>query len=259
MTIHSDPDTNHSAARHRAVSVIVLTGLSLAILTALEVMLAGFGSRWGWWHFRAGFMMLQWGGYGGLLAAAVSLIGAVSAGYTHLRRELIASLAGFLIALTIVSILWSWKQTALRVPPIHDITTDMDNPPAFLAILPIRADADNPAGYAGPEIAAQQKKGYPNLGPLNLLLSPAKAFEKALSAADKMCWKIVASNPAEGRIEATDTTFWFGFKDDIVVRITPTADGSRIDVRSVSRVGRSDVGTNAKRIGNYLRKVMEHE
>jgi uncharacterized protein (DUF1499 family) len=94
---------------------------------------------------------------------------------------------------------------------------------------------------------------------LTFPLRPAQAFEKALSAADKMCWKIVESNPAEGRIEATDTTFWFGFKDDIVVRITPTADGSRIDVRSVSRVGRSDVGTNARRIEKYIRKVMRNE
>jgi len=220
--------------------------------------LAGFGSRWHWWHFRTGFTMLQWGGYGALLATAVSLIGAILAGTTHLRRGLVASLAGLLIALIVASVLWSWKQTALRVPPIHDITTDTDNPPAFAAILPLRADAANPAEYGGPEIAAQQKKGYPNLAPLTLPLPPAQAYEIARSAADKMCWKIVASNPAEGRIEATDTTFWFGFKDDIIIRITPTSDGSRIDVRSVSRVGRSDVGTNAKRIEKYLRKVIRN-
>jgi uncharacterized protein (DUF1499 family) len=246
------------AARSRAVSAIALTGFGLAVLTAIAVILAGLGSRWGWWHFRTGFEILQWSGYGGLLAAAVSLIGVVSAGTTHLRRGLIASLAGILIALIVVSVLWSWKQTALRVPPIHDITTDTDHPPVFVAILPLRADAANPAEYGGPEIAAQQKKGYPNLAPLALPLPPAQAFENALSAADKMCWKIVESNPAEGRIEATDTTFWFGFKDDIVVRVTPTADGSRIDVRSVSRVGRSDVGTNAKRIEKYLRKVIRN-
>jgi uncharacterized protein (DUF1499 family) len=70
-----------------------------------------------------------------------------------------------------------------------------------------------------------------------------------------MGWQIVDANASEGRIEATDTTFWFGFKDDIVIRVAATSGGSRIDVRSVSRVGRSDVGTNAKRIRCYLKRL----
>jgi len=258
MTVHSGKET-FPTARSRMFSTIAFTGLGLAVITALAVMMAGFGNRWGWWHFRTGFAILQWGAYAGLCAAAVSFIGAVSAGFDHIRRGLIASLSGLLIALIMVTVLWSWKQTALRVPPIHDITTDTDQPPAFVAILPLRAGADNPAAYGGPAIAAQQRKGYPHLAPLTLHLPPAQVFQKALSAAYEMGWKIVDSNPAGGRIEATATTFWFGFKDDIVVRITPTAGGSRIDVRSVSRVGRSDVGTNARRIENYFRKVMDEK
>jgi uncharacterized protein (DUF1499 family) len=70
-----------------------------------------------------------------------------------------------------------------------------------------------------------------------------------------MGWEIVDSDPERGRIEATATTFWFGFKDDVVVRVRPASEGSRIDVRSVSRVGRSDVGTNAERIEEYLEKL----
>ncbi|MBI3803639.1 MAG: DUF1499 domain-containing protein [Nitrospirae bacterium] len=84
---------------------------------------------------------------------------------------------------------------------------------------------------------------------------PDQAFDKALAAARSSGWKLVDARKEEGRIEATDTTFWFGFKDDIVVRITPADPGSRIDVRSVSRVGKSDVGTNARRIQKYLRKL----
>lgn len=246
---------NKLAARSRTVSVVALTGFGLAVLTALAVALAGLGSRWGWWHFRTGFTILQWGGYGGLLAAAVSLVGIVAARPGGARRGFIPAVAGLIIALVVAGVPWQWKQTALRVPPIHDITTDTENPPAFVAILPLRADAANPAAYGGPEITAQQHKGYPDLGPLNLHVPPAQAFEKALAAARDMCWKIVDSNPAEGRIEATDTTFWFGFKDDIVVRIAQSNGGSRIDVRSVSRVGRSDVGTNARRIQKFLKKV----
>jgi uncharacterized protein (DUF1499 family) len=139
---------------------------------------------------------------------------------------------------------------------IHDITTDTETPPAFVAILPLRAGAPNLADYGGPEITAQQRTSYPDLGPLTLQVPPAQAFTLAFAVEQEMGWEIVANEPAEGRIEATDTTFWFGFKDDVVVRITPAGSGSRIDVRSVSRVGKSGVGTNAKRITEYLRRIV---
>jgi uncharacterized protein (DUF1499 family) len=138
---------------------------------------------------------------------------------------------------------------------IHDITTDTETPPVFVAILPLRAGTPNTAEYGGPEVAAQQRTGYPDLKPLTLTIPPAQAFPHALAVAREMGWEIAANEPAEGRIEATDATFWFGFKDDVVVRITPAGSGSRIDVRSVSRVGRSDVGKNAERITEYLERI----
>jgi len=245
-------------SRKRFESRIAFAGLGLAFLTALVVILAGLGSREGWWNFRTGFMLLQWGGYLGLIAAGISLGAAMAAWTRRSRRALIAAGTGIVIALVIVGTLWQWKQTALRVPPIHDITTDTENPPVFVAILPLRADAPNPATYGGPEIAAQQRRGYPDLAPLTVSVPPARAFEIAQAAANDLCWKIVDSDADKGRIEATATTFWFGFKDDIVVRIQPVDGGSRIDVRSVSRVGRSDVGTNAKRIQRFLEKVRRH-
>ena len=105
----------------------------------------------------------------------------------------------------------------------------------------------------------QQRAGYPDLGPLVLQAPPQQAFARALAAARDMGWEVVATEPGDGRIEATTTTFWFGFKDDVVVRVTPADGGSRIDVRSVSRVGRSDVGTNAKRIKTYLARIQHSE
>jgi uncharacterized protein (DUF1499 family) len=84
---------------------------------------------------------------------------------------------------------------------------------------------------------------------------PARAFDRALDAARGLGWEIVGVEPAEGRIEATDTTFWFGFKDDVVVRIRPEGSRSRIDVRSLSRVGRSDVGANARRIRRFVERL----
>ena len=104
-------------------------------------------------------------------------------------------------------------------------------------------------------IAAQQQAAYADLRPIVLNVSLEQAFSKALATARDMGWEIVEAKPAEGRIEATDTTFWFGFKDDVVVRVVPADQGSRIDVRSVSRVGKSDVGTNARRIRAYLERM----
>jgi uncharacterized protein (DUF1499 family) len=145
---------------------------------------------------------------------------------------------------------------ARLLPPIHDITTDLDDPPAFEAILPLRAGAPNPAAYGGPEVAAAQRAGYPDLAPLRLNASVPEAYRRALAAARGMGWDIVAADSAAGRIEATATTRWFGFKDDVVVRVRAAGAGARVDVRSVSRVGRSDVGTNARRIREYLGRVV---
>jgi uncharacterized protein (DUF1499 family) len=146
-------------------------------------------------------------------------------------------------------------QQARRVPPIHDITTDLERPPQFVAVLPLRASAANPATYGGPEVAEAQRRAYPDIKPLMLSLSPGAAYSLALASARSMGWDLVASDSAAGRIEATATTTWFGFKDDVVVRIRPTAGGSRIDVRSVSRLGKSDVGAIAKRIRSYLSEI----
>ena len=119
----------------------------------------------------------------------------------------------------------------------------------------MRAGAPNTATYGGAELARTQSGAYPDLGPHRIDAAPARAFERALQAARAMGWEIVAADAAAGRIEATDTTFWFGFKDDVVVRVEADGSGSRVDVRSVSRVGASDVGTNAKRIRAYLRAL----
>jgi uncharacterized protein (DUF1499 family) len=148
-------------------------------------------------------------------------------------------------------------QKVLGVPAIHDITTDTDNPPGFVDVVPLRqaAGAVNPPEYLGEAVAVQQRKAYPDIAPLDLTGAPAESFMRAAATARAMGWEIVAEKPAEGRIEATAVTPWFGFKDDIVIRVAAIASGSRIDVRSKSRVGRGDVGANAARIRAYLAKL----
>jgi uncharacterized protein (DUF1499 family) len=237
---------------------VAVLGFVLAVVAAVAAVSSGLGSRADLWSFRAGFQILRWAAWGGLAAAVLSLLGLVLAfGDRSARRgrALLLGTTGLVIGLVVVWVPWSWKQRADSVPPIHDITTDLADPPAFEAVLPLRADAPNPSEYGGDSIAAQQREAYPDLAPLTLDLPLDAAFRRALEAARDMGWEIADSDPARGRIEATATTPWFGFKDDVVVRVRPEGGTSRVDVRSVSRVGRSDVGTNARRIREYLEQL----
>lgn len=243
---------NEQAGQPLITAFLPAAGCALAIFAGCASALAGFGHRWGWWHYRTGFTILKAAAYAGIAAAAVSLLGLILTRPHLLRQGVVLSLAGAFIGLLTASIPWSWLRTVKQVPAIHDISTDTEDPPRFAAVLPLRKDAANPAEYGGPDIAALQQKGYPDIAPRRFPAPPNRAFERALLAARAMGWEIVDASPGELRIEATDRTFWFGFKDDVVIRITPEEGGSRIDVRSLSRVGSSDVGTNAKRIRAYL-------
>ena len=227
--------------------------LALAIIAVVMLLAAGVGTRLSLWDFGTGFGVMRWAAFAGLAAAVCAVIMLL---LPRLRRAHSVTLViALLLGLGTAFVPWNNLRLAKTVPPIHDISTDTTNPPAFVAILPLRADAANSAVYGGAEIARQQLAAYPDVRPLQMALPPAQAFDRALQAAQAMGWKIVASDPAAGRIEATATTLWFGFKDDVVVRVQPSDNGSRIDVRSESRVGKSDVGTNAQRIRAYLAKL----
>jgi uncharacterized protein (DUF1499 family) len=155
------------------------------------------------------------------------------------------------LALACLAVPFLFQRRVKQLPMIHDISTDTEDPPAFVAALPLRAGAANPPEYAGAEAAAKQHAAYPDIQPIELADPPVRAFERALATARAQGWEIVAEVPAEGRIEAVATTTFFGFKDDVVIRIRPHGSGSRLDVRSKSRVGRSDVGANAARIRRF--------
>ncbi len=227
--------------------------IAVAVVAVLLLLIAGPGTRLGLWHFRTGFGLIRWAAYLGIAGVVLTLIALVATrprggGLVALLVALLAAGAAFVVP-------WRSAQQARRVPPIHDITTDTQNPPEFVAVLPLRADAPNPATYGGDSVAALQRQGYPDIGPLQLDVPPAEAFARARATAQAMDWEIVSADSAAGRLEATATTPWFGFKDDVVVRIRPDGTGSRVDVRSVSRVGKSDVGTNAARVRTFLARL----
>ncbi len=230
----------------------ILLSLALAL-----ILISGPGTRFGLFGFRTGLLLFA---AALLFAIAAFTMAVVALVVPKLRGDNTKPLALTLgVSLLVMAGPAVFVQKARGVPLIHDITTDTDNPPLFVDVVAMRqaVGAVNPPEYLGPAVAVQQKRAYPDLAPLDLGVPPADAFAKAAAAARVMGWEIVAEKPAEGRIEATATTAtattaWFGFKDDIVIRVAETAGGSRIDVRSKSRVGRSDVGANAARIRAYL-------
>jgi len=223
-----------------------------AALALLLLALAPLGWRLGLWHYAIGFALIG-------LAALLAIVGAVLAGIgLGFGRATLSWRGGALPVLAVLLGLGflaaAWQVIQHGAVPIHDISTDLDNPPAFIAALPARqAEQAASAAYAGAALARQQQAAYPDIGPIVLAAAPAQAFALALATARAMPgWTITASDPQAGRIEASQASFWFGFVDDVVIRVEADGAGSRIDMRSLSRQGVGDLGVNARRVRAYL-------
>ena len=247
---HPNPDSTLS----RAARALAWLGLAVAVVSAAAALVAGPAYRMQWMSLGASFLALRWATYGAIASVVVGIVAWVLLTVTRAPQgraiAAMASVLGVLVAAAPLAMLYQAK----RLPNIHDISTDTDDPPSFVDVLPLRRGARNPVDYE-PETAAEQKRGYPDIAPLRLALPPAETFERAERAARAMGWEIVAAKPDALRIEATDTTLMFGFKDDIVIRIRPRPQGSVVDVRSLSRVGGSDIGANARRVRAFLGKL----
>jgi uncharacterized protein (DUF1499 family) len=228
---------------------------------SLALRLLGFGlllfaisgplHRFGGFHYRLAMLVM-------VLGVGLLVVGVVTGGLA-----IAASLRGgtgvprvvallVLVALIPLGMVASMIVTGFRVPAIHDITTDTEDPPAFKALLPLRQGAESPAEYDGPEAARLQKGGYPDLAPLRVPQAPPVVLPAAAAVAGQLGWEVQVVAPVDGRLEALATTKWFGFTDDVVVRVRPEGGGSIVDIRSKSRVGRSDLGANATRIRKFL-------
>lgn len=241
----------------RTLSLIVSVALALAIISLVAAAGSGFGHRLQLWDYMTGFRILGVAVIGAAVAALLALAGIFLAWRSGHAPGLYTGVVALALGLIVAIPPLAWMRTARQLPYIHDITTDTGNPPAFEAVLPERAGAPNTAEHGGPKIAEQQRRAYPDIEPLRLATSPRRAFDAALATARELGWRIVAADAQSGRIEASDRTFWYGFIDDVVVRVTPAEGGARVDVRSVSRVGKSDVGTNARRIRSFLSELEE--
>lgn len=149
---------------------------------------------------------------------------------------------------------------AYTLPPIYDISTDVLDPPAFDAVRRLRSRATNPAQYAGLYAAEQQREAYPDVAPLELSVPAKQAYDHALAMVNKRRWLVLDArepqpNRRDGRIEAVARTAIMGFRDDVVIRIRGVDESSRVDVRSSSRYGSHDLGSNASRITAFLESL----
>jgi uncharacterized protein (DUF1499 family) len=262
------PPKPSGVKRRKARDTIHRLTLLLAVVTPLFFIVAALGAKFGIWSWQFGLgtltrgvgMKLLMGCLGfGVLAIIATAIVTPRKGWWVGALALIVGLAGMAKGA-------ATQKKVAAIPFIHDVTTDTQNPPTFTeVILAERAKVKgvNTLDYIGKKdkregklVSALQSKAYPAVRPLVLEDSPEVVFGEALMIAKSMGWDIKAQDAATGKIEATATTFWYGFEDDVVIRIRPSEGGGAIvDARSVSRVGGSDLGANADRVKAFLAKL----
>ncbi len=237
-----------------------------SLLVPVYFLTAALGTKYGYFDWTVGFgqMTFVWGPRVLLGAAGLAFIAVLMALLIPPRRGVGLALAALAIPLLGLGYAAYVRSAAQSIPPIHDISTDLVNPPAFSqAVVRARAavtngndlDLLNKVTHEGAPFIELQRRHYPEIAPVTTTLDPARTFDIALDLARAQGWTIGETNADTGAIEAVDRTFWYGFTDDIAIRVRPDGAGSRVDVRSVSRVGRSDLGANAKRIGPYLQEL----
>ena len=228
----------------RAMAWLRPLALAAALVALAVLALSGPLVRFDLWSYRTGLTVFRWSTYAGIAAAVLAVL-ALALPAVRARGAALPVIA-LLIGVASLYPPFAFLQRARAVPPINDITTDTQNPPGYMTTT---------RAYPGADFARQQRAAYPDILPRMLPMPPRDAFAKALAAAEAMGWEVVGRDAAAGTIEAVDTTKWFGFRDDIAIRVSATDAGSRLDIRSKSRVGRNDLGTNAQRMRAYLQQL----
>ena len=244
-------------ASPRTRGAVAGVGLLVGVLAGLAGLFGGFGYRWGLWPLSTGFAIVRWSAYVAVFGAALGLVALLMPPW---RRGLVCRLiavGALFVGVAVAGVPWLAQFYGDLAPRINEVSTDTDDPPQFVAILPLRAGAPNPPEWGGAETARLQREGFPDIRPVRLPIAPAEAFARVELLANAMGWTVVAAMPEEGRLEAVAETPWFGLKDDVVVRVVADGAGTRIDIRSKSRLGRSDRGMNGRRVREFIQRLTE--
>jgi uncharacterized protein (DUF1499 family) len=202
--------------------------------------------------------------FGAALVLAVVALLLAFAAFVVIWKDGLVGMGAALTAIGIVVGLLAYPTylvaSTYRLPWIYDITTDPIDPPRYEALARLRPRDANPVAYAGLYAAEQQRKAYPDVGPLGTNASPQAAYDAVLAAVNRRKWRIVDARAPEagrreGHIEAVARTPIMGFRDDVVVRVRSEPDATRIDARSSSRYGSFDFGTNASRLRGLMNDI----
>lgn len=230
-------------------------GFFLACAAALVVALAGPLHRFLGLDVALTLGVFRYGFYGAVAAAALGLGTLLPTRPGERRRGFVAAVLAVAVGVAAAWVPLDWFLRAQHLPELNDVSTDIANPPPLVVTAQLRRGATTAAGHPGAAAGVAQRSAYPDIVPVVLPVAPVEAFKRVDKVATSLGWDIVARAPAEGRLEAVATSPWFGFADDIVVRIRPDGSGSRIDVRSKSRDVESDLGDNAVRIRTFFERL----
>ena len=217
--------------------------------------------RGGFVEAVAGMMVL--GGALALAALAVALaLGAFAVIWSYGNPGFGRAFMAFLIGALLLAYPAYVGAKGYALPALVDVTTDTKDPPRFEAIARVRPSEANPVAYAGPAAAEKQRTAYPDIGPLVLAATPEEAYRAALDVVTRKNWRVVdARTPQPGRrdghIEAVARTPVMGIREDVVVRVRPSGNRVTIDIRSASRYGARDFGSNAQRVRALLEEIEE--
>jgi uncharacterized protein (DUF1499 family) len=226
------------------------------LVTVLSVLMIRFGRI----DYQAGFVAVGFGLAVALVAVGLSLVAFIRI-WQEGRRGLGSAIRGLVLAALVLGYPAFMGLKAATLPAINDVSTDTDDPPTFSRS---RAALEARQGLVPPDVASEerelQREAYVQIAPLTLDIAPEDAFPLVRKAAENLGWQIIEAVPpggrtGVGRLEAVDRTFLLKLPEDITVRIRPRVDGTRIDIRSASRIGHHDLGTNAKRIRSFLEEA----
>lgn len=252
--MNQNTDVSASSIGLRSKLGVWLKRLSIVAVLAIPVAVVGF--RFHLYDFSIASKVLALSLFLSAIVFLCSLLVALIQRKSNPVSSKAARLASYLCLLPLL-FLGSQIITAKSLPMIHNISTDITNPPEFDQIIELRGEKSNPHSYDIEALAAVQSKAYPKIKTLIVKSDTETAFNRALSVVSSLGWKLVSKDSKKGLIEATQTSALWQFKDDIVIRIVSDGNSTKIDLRSVSRVGRSDLGVNAKRIYSFLDAYQE--
>lgn len=252
MTLESDIAEVFSGRRPGPRSGYALPALAVGGIAAIATALGGFGVRLGWWDSGTGFTIVRMMLWGGVTAGALGAIALSETRPGRQQRGFVPALFALLLSFFVIRASLGLRRAQAELPRIADVTTDVMNPPAFVKIAELRSPSDNPVDYPGESVARIQETTYGEVQPILIELPHYDAYLHAIAKAEESGWEVVDANERDGRIEATTRTSWFGFREDITVRLTAVGARTVVDVRSASRDRDADLGSNARRIRDYL-------